>query len=179
MKFRLKLLWATLGAVILSTGLIAGPASAVASPDAPLVVPTSTSYARAVEVLKSQEGVQSETSIKATLRLASESVHVEEFVNEEGDVVSALAVQKPTHLRAVWWESPGCSSTGACLTMNSRQYGYGGTGELVGSWSGVTRISAGAYTTGLWNGNVVNLVVKYSAKTYARGIAGNKIIRTR
>jgi len=178
MKYQIKIGGIALVAVALSSGLMAGPASAATSSAAPLIVPTSTTYADAVQILVAQDGVQTPSSIEATVRLASESVHVEEYVGERGEVVAALAVSKPTHARAVWWESPGCSSAGACLTMNGRQYGYGGTGHLNGSWSGVTRIAAGNASTGLWNGGAVNLVVKNSAKTYSRGISGDRIVRT-
>jgi len=163
-------------ALVLAGSLLAGPASA-AETNEPFVVPTSTTYAAAVDLLEAQKENQSQTSIQSTIDLASEQVHVEQLVGENGDVVAALAVHKPKNTRAVWWESPGCSTTGACITSGGRQLGYAGVGELNGSWTGVTRIAAGSYTTGLWAGNVGQIVVKNSAKTYSKSISGSKIIR--
>jgi len=157
----------------------AGPASASTSEqDEALVLPSSTSYDVAVSILREEAGSQSETSIEETGALASPTIHVEEYVDEEGQVVAAVAIKRPANARAVWWESPGCSSTGACITMNGRQYGYNGLGSLNGSWSGVSRIAAGNRTTGLWSGGTSRIVLSYKAKTYAAAISGDRIVRS-
>lgn len=165
--------------VVCVLGLGAGNASASESGGAPLMVSSSTTYDEALGVLKAQEGVQTQESIEATSALASPTVHVEKYVDEAGEVISAVAVSKPLHSRAVWWESPGCSSTGACLTVNGRKLGYNGTGDLSGSWSKVSRISAGNRDTGLWNGRRVELVLKNEAETYRTQISGDTLMRTR
>lgn len=166
--------------MIVLSALGAGPASAAtATTEGPVVLPPTTSYEQALDWLKDNSGEQTRQSIEATSALASPSVHVEEYVDEQGQVLSAVAVNKASGLqRAVYWTSPGCTTSGACLTSGGRNLGYSGTGSLSGSWSGVTRIAAGNATTGLWQGNVVKLVVKNKATSYQTPVAGNKIVRT-
>lgn len=168
--------------MILAAGLVglgamaAGPA--VASTGAPVVMPSATSYAEAVDWLEENSGEQTRQSILATGALASESVHVEEYIGENGEVLAAVAVQKPArHQRALSWTSPGCTTTGACLTSSGRFLGYAGTGRLTGSWSGVTRIAAGNVATSLWSGAVVNYVVAHKAATYRTPIGGDTLLR--
>lgn len=172
---QLAILGAT-GMIVLGA-LAAGPASAAT--DGPVVLPSTTSYEQALDWLKDNGGEQTRQSIEATSALASPSIHVEEYADEDGRVLSAVAVRKPSALqRAVYWTSPGCTTTGACLTVGGRSMGYSGTGSLSGSWSGVSRIAAGNATTGLWQGDVVKLVVKNKAVSYKTAISGNKIVRT-
>jgi len=158
----------------------AGPASAAtAVTEGPVVLPSTTSYEQALDWLEDNSGEQTRQSIAATSALAGPSVHVEEYVDERGRVLSAVAVKKSSVTqRAVYWTSPGCTTTGACLTSGGRNLGYSGTGSLSGSWSSVTRIAAGNATTGLWQGSVVKLVVKNKAATYQTPVSGNKIVRT-
>lgn len=173
---------ALLGAIgMIALGAIAaGPASAAtAVTEGPVVLPPTTSYEQALDWLEDNSGVQTRQSIEATSDLASPSVHVEEYVDESGHILAAVAVKKGSALqRAVYWTSPGCTTTGACLTSGGRYLGYSGTGSLSGSWSGVTRIAAGNATTGLWQGSTVKLVVKNKAATYQTPVSGNKIVRT-
>jgi hypothetical protein len=169
---QLAILGAT-GMIVLGA-LAAGPASAAT--DGPVVLPSTTSYEQALDWLKDNSGEQTRQSIEATGALA---IHVEEYADEQGQVLSAVAVHKPSALqRAVYWTSPGCTTTGACIRSGGRDLGYSGTGSLSGSWSSVTRIAAGNATTGLWQGDVGNFVVKYKATSYAKAISGNKIVRT-
>lgn len=178
-KYRKMALLGATGMIVLGT-FAAGPATAAtAVTEGPVVLPPTTSYEQALDWLQGNSGEQTRESIEATSALAGPSVHVEEYVDEQGQVLSAVAVNKPSGLqRAVYWTSPGCTTTGACLTSGGRYLGYSGTGSLSGSWSGVTRIAAGNATTGLWQGNVVKLVVKNKATTYRTPVSGNKIVRT-
>jgi hypothetical protein len=168
---------ALIGGFVLSAGLASGPASAV---EMPRTLPQSATYEEALDVLKQEAGQQSLDEIAATNALASDSVHVELYSDEFGNILSAVAVQKDTRTRGgVWWESPGCSVKGACITANGRNLGYNGIGDLNGSWSGVTRIAAGEATTGLWAGGTGHITVKNKATSYSSPISGNRILRSR
>ena len=180
MKTSRQLAFLGAAGMIVLGALAAGPASAATTATGrPVVLPPTTSYEQALDWLEDNSGGQTRQSIEATGALASPFVHVEEYVDERGKVLSAVAVKKASMLRrAVYWTSPGCTTTGACLTSGGRKLGYNGTGSLSGSWSGVTRIAAGNATTGLWQGNAVKLVVKNKAATYRTPVNGNKIVRT-
>jgi hypothetical protein len=166
---------ATAVGLLLTVGLASSPASAA---EMPITLPASTTYGDALQVLEDEAGRQSPAEIAATDALASERVHVELYEDEFGRILSAVAVPKTPRSRAVWWESPGCSASGACVTAGGRSFGYNGIGTLNGSWSSVTRVAAGNADTGLWSGRTGKVTLKNRATTYRVPIAGNRLIRS-
>lgn len=168
--------------LVAMSAMAAGPAVAVgpvsSTAQTPVLMPSTTSYEEALNWLKENSGEQTPQSIIRTEALASDAVHVEEYIGEEGEVLAAVAVRKPSPgQRSLSWTSPGCTTTGACLTAGGRYLGYTGTGQLAGSWSNVSRIAAGNVGTGLWNGAHVNYVVANKAATYRSPISGNSLYR--
>lgn len=183
MKIRNTLSKKTAGVIFTAmavAGLVglSGPASASEAEGITSTVPQtveSDPYAGITEELESLVGTQSDAELTA---LATDTQPAELLVDDNNEVIAGYYVEPTFSTFAIGVRGPGCAVGDACA-WNGTNNGWYGTGSKYITISGVTRISAGSYTTTFWRsaGNG-DFVAANKAITFTSGRAYNQITRS-
>lgn len=176
MKFKYFVRSLVVGGVL--SALVLTPISPASAAPKVSALPSSTTHEQVLEELNELRNVQTVQEMRAVEELAAPGVLIEQLVEPDGRVSATLAVTQPGPRERVYWESPGCSLTGACITFDGgKKRGYNGTGSLAGSWPRVTRVVAGNRSTGLWVGRTNYTVFAGYAKNYQGTWSASSISR--